>query len=303
MEWLDFIFKMSLGGSILFLIMFIFKPLTKKIFSDTWHYYMLVLTLCIFILPIGSFVALPKIVDYKVPTPIETVNKITQNNNISNIKQDNNKEVIQDNNEAKPIEKNETSIEETKTSYPISAKEIILYIWIAGVILFLTREIYVYKSFYKKLQSMSNEVQDDSYEYDILEVCKKSLKINKTIIIKECSRIKSPMITGIFKPVITIPKMEYNENKLEMIFTHELIHYKRKDLVIKIIALIVNVINWFNPIVYIIRNSINVTCELSLDEQLVQNLDKSKQKILWRNNFRTHRVFTKQITSYWNFSL
>lgn len=59
-------------------------------FSDTWHYYMLVLTLCIFILPIGSFVTLPKIVDYKVPTPIETVNKMAQNNEILNINQENN---------------------------------------------------------------------------------------------------------------------------------------------------------------------------------------------------------------------
>jgi len=278
MEWLDLIFKMSLSGSILFLIMFIFKPLTKKIFSDTWHYYMLVLTLYIFILPIGSFITLPKLIDYKVPTPIETVNKMTQNNKISSIKQDNNKEIKQDNNETKSIEKNETTIEDTSTSYSMSRKEIILYIWIVGAILFLTREIYVYKSFYKKLKIMSDEIQKDSYEYGVLEICKKSLKINKTIIIKECSMIKSPMITGIFKPVITIPKMDYNENKLEMIFTHELIHYKRKDLVVKIIALIVNVINWFNPISYIIRNSINVTCELSLDEQLVKNLDKSKRK-------------------------
>ena len=77
MEGLDFILKMSFSGSILFLIMCIFKPLTKKIFSDTWHYYMLVITLLIFILPIGSFVSLPKIVDYKVPTPAEAVNKIT----------------------------------------------------------------------------------------------------------------------------------------------------------------------------------------------------------------------------------
>ena len=88
MEGLDFILKMSLSGSVLFLIICIFKPLTKKIFSDTWHYYMLVITLLIFILPIGSFVSLPKIVDYnyKVPTPMEAVNKITQNNQISNIK-------------------------------------------------------------------------------------------------------------------------------------------------------------------------------------------------------------------------
>ena len=99
MEALDFILKMSFSGSILFLIICIFKPLTKKIFSDTWHYYMLVTTLLIFILPVGSFVSLPKIVDYKVPTPMESVSKITQNNKMLNIKEDINRETEQDNDE------------------------------------------------------------------------------------------------------------------------------------------------------------------------------------------------------------
>ena len=278
MEGLNFILKMSFSGSILFLIMCIFKPLTKKIFSDTWHYYMLVITLLIFILPIGSFVNLPKIVDYKVPTPMEAVNKITQTNQLSNIKQDNDKEIIQENNELKPIDKNEVTIEETKTSYAIIPKDIMIYIWIAGVMIFLIKEVYVYKSFYKKLENMSDEIQDEGFINDTLEICKKRLNINKKVIVKECSRIKSPMLTGIFNPIITIPKMEYNEDKLEMIFSHELIHYKRKDLCVKVIALIVNMINWFNPIAYIIRNSINITCELSLDEQLVKNMDKSKRK-------------------------
>ena len=278
MEGLDFILKMSFSGSILFLIMCIFKPLTKKIFSDTWHYYMLVITLLIFILPIGSFVSLPKIVDYKVPTPAEAVNKITQTNQLSNIKQDNDEEIVQDNNELKPINKNEVTIEETKTAHAIFLKDIVLYIWIVGVMIFLIKEAYVYKSFYKKLENMSDEIQEEGFIKATLEICKKRLNLNKKVIVKECSRIKSPMITGIFKPVITIPKMEYNENKLEMIFTHELIHYKRKDLFVKIMALVVSTVNWFNPIAYIIRNSINVTCELSLDEQLVKNLDKSKRK-------------------------
>ena len=80
MEILNFILKMSLSGSVLFLIMCIFKPVTKKIFSATWNYYMLVITLLIFILPIGSFLKLPKLLDYKVPMPMETVNKMTHNN-------------------------------------------------------------------------------------------------------------------------------------------------------------------------------------------------------------------------------
>lgn len=278
MEGLNFILKMSLNGSILFLIICMFKPLTKRIFNDTWHYYMLVITLLIFILPISNFIKSPKILDYKVPAPMETVNKITQTNKISNIKQDINKEIIKDDNELKPIDKNETTIEKSKTSYPTFPKEIMLYLWIVGAMIFLVREIYVYGSFYKKLESMSDEIRDEGYINDTLESCKNNLNINKKVIVKKCSRIKSPMLTGIFNPIITIPDIEYNKEKLEIIFNHELIHYKRKDLCVKIIALIVNIINWFNPIAYILKSNINLACELSLDEQLIKDMDKSKRK-------------------------
>lgn len=279
MEWVDSIFKMSLSGSILFLVMCIFKPFTKKIFTDTWHYYMLVLAMCIFILPIGSLVTLPKIIDYKVPVPTETVSRIMEDRKISEIQTTNNEEITQEENQRIATDKKNTFIEQSKqVSHTVSLVEIILGIWTTGIIIFLGRETYIYKSFYKKLKAMSYEIEEESYIYGVLEKCKKALNINKRIIVKECSRIKSPMITGIFNPIITIPKMEYSENKLEMIFAHELIHYKRKDLIVKIFALIVNIINWFNPIVYLIRSNINVVCELSLDEQMVKNFDKSKRK-------------------------
>jgi beta-lactamase regulating signal transducer with metallopeptidase domain len=208
---------------------------------------------------------------------METVNKMTQNNEKSYINQDTDKETIQDNNKLEPINENQTTQEKSKTAYAIHPQDIILYIWIAGVIAFLIREVSVYRSFYKNLKNTSNETQED-YISDALEICKKELNINKKVIVKECSHIKSPMLTGVINPIITIPKMEYNTEKLEIIFNHELIHYKRKDICIKIIALIVNMINWFNPIAYILKNNINIACELSLDEQLVKNMDKSKRK-------------------------
>jgi beta-lactamase regulating signal transducer with metallopeptidase domain len=279
MEWVDFILKMSLGGSILFLVISIFKPLTKKVFSDTWHYYMLVLTMCIFILPIGSLVTLPKIIDYKVPIPTETVTRIMEDKKISKIQSTDNEKITQEENQNVVTDKNNTVIEKAgQVPYRMPLTEIILGIWITGMIIFLGREIYVYKSFYKSLRAMSDEIEEESYIYIVLENCKKALNINKKIVVKDSLKIKSPMIAGIFNPIIIVPKMEYKENKLEMIFTHELIHYKRKDLIVKIFALIVNIINWFNPIAYIIRSNINVVCELSLDEQMVKNLDKSKRK-------------------------
>jgi beta-lactamase regulating signal transducer with metallopeptidase domain len=110
MEWVDFIFKMSLSGSILFLVITIFKPLTKKIFSDTWHYYMLVLTMCIFILPIGNLVALPKIIDYKVPIPTETVSRIMEDKKISQIQATDNEKITQEENPNMAADKNQTVI-------------------------------------------------------------------------------------------------------------------------------------------------------------------------------------------------
>ena len=55
------ILQMSVTGSFLFIITCIFKPFTNKNFSATWNYYMLVLTLLVFIIPIGTFVKLPSV--------------------------------------------------------------------------------------------------------------------------------------------------------------------------------------------------------------------------------------------------
>lgn len=263
----------------MFLILFLFKPFTKKVFSATWNYYMLVITLVFFIIPIGSFVKFPEIVVYKGTVPIETTSKTLQLDN-KKISQDENKDnirILNDKNELVPINANEVTLREAKPINEILKKEILIYIWAIGIIIFITKEAYNYRSFYKKLNIASNKIEDEII-INALETTKKNLNISKKIIFCECSCIKSPMITGILKPTITIPKREENLDKLEIILTHELLHFKRKDLWIKLMALLANIINWFNPIAYSIRSQINVECELSLDEQLIKNMDKSKRK-------------------------
>eukprot|EP00831_Metopus_contortus_P019646 TRINITY_DN18546_c0_g1_i2.p2 TRINITY_DN18546_c0_g1~~TRINITY_DN18546_c0_g1_i2.p2 ORF type:complete len:137 (-),score=25.75 TRINITY_DN18546_c0_g1_i2:39-410(-) len=81
---------------------------------------MLVITLVVFVLPIESFVTLPRIINYKVPVPIETINEITQNNYISNIKQDDNKKVVKGTKRQKVVDKDDTFFNEVKTNYSIS---------------------------------------------------------------------------------------------------------------------------------------------------------------------------------------
>jgi beta-lactamase regulating signal transducer with metallopeptidase domain len=242
---------------------------------------MLVITLLVFIVPLGSFVKLPAVTIYKNYLPAQNTSKILHLSK-QNLSQDDNeitsKQITNNNgSELKSTSEEQVDSGKSKEMLQIFNKEMLLYVWMLGVIIFIGKEAYAYIYFHKRLKSISNIIDDESI-INTLERCKRKLNINGKIVLKECSHIKSPMITGIFAPVITIPKMNQDLDKLEIIFIHELIHYKRKDLWIKIIALVANVINWFNPVVYILRNKINIICELSLDEQLIKNMDKSKRK-------------------------
>lgn len=275
------ILQMSVTGSFLFIITCIFKPFTNKNFSATWNYYMLVLTLLVFIIPIGAFVKLPSVTINNNYLSAQSESKILHINKMNSLQEHNgiisNQIPNNKDKQLKSTSEQQGDLEKSKIMFEIFNKEILFYVWMLGAIIFTAKEIYVYMSFSKKLKNISHLIQDESI-ITSLEICKKKLNINRKIILKECSFIRSPMITGIFAPVIIIPKMNQHLDKLEIVLTHELIHYKRKDLWIKIMALIANVINWFNPVVYILRNKINIICELSLDEQIIKNMDKVKRK-------------------------
>lgn len=275
------ILQMSVTGSFLFIITCIFKPFTNKNFSATWNYYMLVLTLLVFIIPIGTFVKLASVTIYNNYLPAQSESKILHINKMNSSQEHNgiisNQIPNNKDKQLKSTSEQQGDLEKSKIMFEIFNKGILFYVWMLGAIIFTAKEIYVYMSFSKKLKNISHLIQDESI-ITSLEICKKKLNINRKIILKECSFIRSPMITGIFAPVIIIPKMNQHLDKLEIVLTHELIHYKRKDLWIKIMALIANVINWFNPVVYILRNKINIICELSLDEQIIKNMDKVKRK-------------------------
>mgnify|MGYP001004895730 CR=1 FL=1 len=67
MEVLKTIFSMSIAGSIMFLMLLLIKPLTKKNFSASWHYKLSIIILIFFILPIGNIINFPMISNGIIP--------------------------------------------------------------------------------------------------------------------------------------------------------------------------------------------------------------------------------------------
>lgn len=152
----------------------------------------------------------------------------------------------------------------------LSIETIIFYIWICGVVLIILFNIVSYNKFINNIKRWKKPIDN----VDVLEVIENErcfLNMNKKVNVYYCDVIKSPILLGILKPIILIPRKP-SINKLTI--RHEFIHFKRKDPLIKLLTGVVVGIYWFNPLIYILQKSINTFSELSCDELVLKNQNK-----------------------------
>ncbi|MFQ7120284.1 MAG: M56 family metallopeptidase [Intestinibacter sp.] len=87
----------------------------------------------------------------------------------------------------------------------------------------------------------------------------------------ESDQIDTAFVFGLIKPKIYIP-VNLTEREKIYIIEHEKVHIKRKDYVTKIIAFLILIIHWFNPIMWISFILMTRDMEMSCDERVMKNL-------------------------------
>lgn len=161
------------------------------------------------------------------------------------------------------------------STYTLSEK--LSFLWIGGIFLFITFSSSQYVLFRKKALRWSIPITDESIvsTKDSL-ICSLNIKGNLNIL--KCKIINTPMVIGLFKPILLLPDKNYSSESLYIILNHELIHFKRKDTLYKLLMFVTNVIHWFNPIVYIMINKANKNLELFCDDEVIKDKDVNFKK-------------------------
>jgi beta-lactamase regulating signal transducer with metallopeptidase domain len=160
----------------------------------------------------------------------------------------------------------------------LSLKDIIIFVWISiagclGIYFLLN-----YIKFSKQIKKYSKAINDNEI-LNTFGQLKTEMNINRNIEIKVYKNTYTPQLFGFFKPLLLLPTTSYNNEDLTLVLRHELTHYKHKDLSIKLLSLILNIIFWFDPFIYIIKKNVEIYCELCCDEAVVRNMnDNNKQK-------------------------
>lgn len=65
-----------------------------------------------------------------------------------------------------------------------------------------------------------------------------------------CASVASPAVYGVFRPKIIIPE-NVSKESLKYILLHENVHLKRKDNLLRCIAVVTACIHWFNPLAWL----------------------------------------------------
>lgn len=164
--------------------------------------------------------------------------------------------------------------------YSVSIKTVglLFSIWILGVIVFASWQIYCYVRFTKVLQLSHEELLENSQVKRQFNQLKRKLKIKGNVKLRYSEAIRSPFLIGLWNPTIYLPKFQYGNPDIEIILHHELIHLKRKDVWVKTLALMASVIHWFNPFIYLLRKDIHKWSELTCDEEVVKYMSKDERK-------------------------
>lgn len=86
------------------------------------------------------------------------------------------------------------------------------------------------------------------------------------------------MLAGVLFPVIYLPDRDYPDGQLEHILRHELAHLKRRDVLVKWLAVWAAHLHWFNPMAHWACRELSLACELACDEAAVKGLDDSQKQ-------------------------
>ena len=155
----------------------------------------------------------------------------------------------------------------------IPVMEAVGWCWAAGTALFLLWQLGSYLVLRAKLSRSRRPLTDEA----ILAVLEKESAAagRQRPLPVYTAAVGSPMIVGAIKPTLLLPELELSTEQLSLVFRHELIHYRRRDIWYKLLLMLANAIHWFNPMVWLMVYAADRDLELSCDEAVVAGRDEA----------------------------
>ena len=115
----------------------------------------------------------------------------------------------------------------------------------------------------------------------LLEETKSELRVQTPIRLVESDAVRSPAITGLFHPVLLLPiggGERLDRAELRLVFLHELAHLRRGDLAVQWLLALLQILHWFNPLLWIAFHRLRADREAAADALVLSQAGEEEKE-------------------------
>ena len=150
-------------------------------------------------------------------------------------------------------------------------------LWLAGAFIYLVIIIRQHRRWEQRLRN--EKTVDESCLLQLLEEAKERVGCKASVRLVKTEYVSSPTLFGWEDPTLLLPaNLNITESELRLVMMHELMHVKRGDVLINWLAIILQAMHWFNPLVWLGLRQFRAARELACDELVVRRLEPDERK-------------------------
>ena len=147
----------------------------------------------------------------------------------------------------------------------------LLWAWVAGVAVIALRWVLAVLGAWRLVQTA-----EPVYDLDWLELKERvafGMDLDRPVRLLRSDRVSVPIAGGVFDPVVVLPPDadSWDENRREVVLTHELAHIVRRDCLTQTLAQGALALHWFNPLAWMSYRRFMLEREHACDDWVLKN--------------------------------
>ena len=124
-------------------------------------------------------------------------------------------------------------------------------LWLAGIVFLLGRVAAAELGLRQELRRVRPVT--DARVLGVWDECVEAVGRTMRPDLAEVGGIPSPVLLGVIRPRVLLPEglaPRLTDQELRHIFVHELVHHRRRDILVNWLGALLNMVHWFNPLVW-----------------------------------------------------
>jgi beta-lactamase regulating signal transducer with metallopeptidase domain len=286
-KWAQLILHAGWQAAVVAGLIFIFIILARRLTSAQFRYVLLLIVLLKFVTP--PFLSLPTGLLSNIPPvrsqtitvdPTAWVESTTISSSDSTTKADegttektlSEKSVKTDSTLSQPASLPTVVSEPSQSETGFQWLFLLLLMYLSGIAGFGIMLIRRYRSVRRIVQA--SEIQQNGFLKSEMDKISKQLRMKSLPELRISDDTDAPFAIGVFRPVIVLPRLidkQLQPDQLSIVIAHELVHVRRRDLLIGWIETVVSIVWWFHPAMWWLKKSLRQTREDCCDDILLAN--------------------------------